>query len=71
MHIDARGGTSSGARSVGTVYRLANSHVALLAAASLVAAFALGAPRPGACGLRDDHPDHGRSRPVHRQRWRA
>jgi hypothetical protein len=52
MHIDGRGGTASGARSVGTIYRLANSPGALLAGASLLAAFALGAPGQvlAACG---------------------
>ncbi len=42
MHIDV-GGNASGARSVGRIYRLANSRGALLAGASLLAAFALGA----------------------------
>ena len=51
MRIDARGRTSSGARSVGTICRLANSRGALLAGASLLAAFALGAGQAlAACG---------------------
>jgi hypothetical protein len=53
MHIDVGPGeTASGARSVGRIYRLTNSHGALLAGASLLAAFALGAPGQAfaACG---------------------
>ncbi len=51
MHIDV-GGSASGARSVGRIYRLANSRGALLAGASLIAAFALGTPGQAlaACG---------------------
>ena len=51
MHIDV-GGSASGARSVGRIYRLANSRGALLAGASLLAALALGAPSQAlaACG---------------------
>jgi hypothetical protein len=52
MHIDRRGGTASGARSVRRICRLANSRVALVAGASLIAAFAFGAPglALAACG---------------------
>ena len=52
MHIDGRGGTASGAHSVDTIYRLANSRGALLAGASLLAAFAIGASSQAlaACG---------------------
>ena len=52
MHIDV-GGSASGALSVGRIFdRLANSRGALLAGASLLAAFALGAPGRAlaACG---------------------
>ena len=53
MHIDVGpGGTATGARSVGRICRLANSRGALLAGASLLAAFALAAPSEAlaACG---------------------
>jgi hypothetical protein len=52
MHIDGRGGTASGAHSVDTIYRLANSRGALLAGASLIAAFVVGGPGQAlaACG---------------------
>ena len=53
MHADVGPGeTASGARSVGSIYRLANSRSAFLAGASLLAAFALGAPGQAfaACG---------------------
>jgi hypothetical protein len=51
MHIDV-GGSASGARSVGRIYRLASSRGALLVGASLLAALALGAPSQAlaACG---------------------
>jgi hypothetical protein len=53
MHIDVGPGeTASGARSVGRIYRRANSRSAFLAGASLLAAFVLSAPGQAfaACG---------------------